>query len=108
MNALKYVILCTIIITIYYNKKLIHANKITVLWDMTPCSSVDRYRHLGKTIWLHLQDGRKVGIYIYIYIYIVTDLINALQGNSSINTVQHNRGNCVFCRSDRRTNRLAG
>jgi hypothetical protein len=41
---------------------------------------------------------------------ILTDLINELRGNSSVNTVQqaNDRGSWVFCRSVRRSNRLAG
>jgi hypothetical protein len=39
----------------------------------------------------------------------VMDLINALPGNSSVNTVQHATvEEAVFCRSDRRANILAG
>jgi hypothetical protein len=38
--------------------------------------------------------------------YIVTNLINALPGNSSV-TTRNNKGSCVFCRTDRRANRLA-
>jgi hypothetical protein len=29
--------------------------KITVFWDMTPCSFVDRHQHFRETCVLHLQ-----------------------------------------------------
>jgi hypothetical protein len=83
-------ILCNIYYYVY-NRKLIYANKITVLWHLTTRSSADRCRHFGETSWLHLQGRRKV------VVYIVTDLINALPGNSSINTVQLSTEHICVC-----------
>jgi hypothetical protein len=55
--------------------------------------------HNKKAEWKRLFGG----------MYIVTDLMNALPGNSSVNTVQHAtiEEAVFFCRSDRRANRLA-
>jgi hypothetical protein len=33
--------------------------KITVYWDVTPCSLADRYQRFGGTSCLHLRRGRR-------------------------------------------------
>jgi hypothetical protein len=32
--------------------------KIMVVWDVVPCSLVDRYQHFGETWCFHVEDGR--------------------------------------------------
>jgi hypothetical protein len=34
---------------------------MSIFWDMTPCSLLKINRRFGKTIRVHLQDGRKIG-----------------------------------------------
>jgi hypothetical protein len=31
--------------------------KISVFWDVTPCSEADLYQHFGETDWLYYQCG---------------------------------------------------
>jgi hypothetical protein len=35
---------------------------VTIFWDVTTCSLVDRYQHFGGTYYFHLQ-GRRVNFY---------------------------------------------
>jgi hypothetical protein len=71
-----------------------------------PCSHEHFFTHSGQT-------GSSQHLHTHFLMRdfdIVKDFINALPGNSSVNTVRHanNRGSRVFCRSDRRVNRLGG
>jgi hypothetical protein len=54
------------------------------LQDYTAHLLTKRAEHCGFAVWYSARD-------VYLIDYIVTGLINALPGNSSVNTVQHTR-----------------
>jgi hypothetical protein len=51
--------------------------KITIFWDVTPCSLVDRYQSFGGTCCLSLQENTvlfwNVGTYLQNYMYHISE-----------------------------------